>query len=242
VPIPVTEDRLEISDHEVARIRDAYARRRQGHPNAYSFLNPSHVLQIQERDSELLFMLSRHGVDRLDTKTFLEIGCGTGYWLRAFLQWGTLPENAFGIDLLQERIEQAQKLCPRGVSLQCGSAASLDLPDASFDIVLQSTVFSSILDPQMKRRVAAEMLRVLKPGGFALWYDFFLDNPRNADVRGIRKREIGRLFPDCQIHIRRTTLAPPIARLVGRYSPLLYTLLSRTKILCAHYLSLIRKN
>ncbi len=242
MPIPVTEDRLEISDHEVARIRDAYARRRQGHPNAYSFLNPSHVLQIQERDSELLFMLSRHGVDRLDTKTFLEIGCGTGYWLRAFLQWGTLPENAFGIDLLQERIEQAQKLCPRGVSLQCGSAASLDLPDASFDIVLQSTVFSSILDPQMKRRVASEMLRVLKPGGFALWYDFFLDNPRNADVRGIRKREIGQLFPDCQIHIRRITLAPPIARLVGRYSPLLYTLLSRTKILCTHYLSLIRKN
>jgi ubiquinone/menaquinone biosynthesis C-methylase UbiE len=242
VPIPFTEERVEFNDHEVARIRKAYARRRQGHPATYSFLNPSHVLQIQERDSELLFVLSRHGVDRLDAKTFLEIGCGTGYWLRAFLQWGALPENVFGIDLLPERLEQARKLCPHGVSLQCGSAASLDLPDTSFDIVLQSTVFSSILDPRMKQRVAAEMLRVVKPGGFVLWYDFFLDNPRNPDVRGIRKREIRRLFPGCQIHIRRITLAPPIARLVGRYSPLLYALLSRTKILCTHYLSLIRKS
>ncbi len=242
MPIPLTEERVEITEHEVARICEAYARRRRGCQAAYSFLNRSHVLQIQERDSELLFMLSRHGVDRLDTKTFLEIGCGTGYWLRAFLQWGALPANVFGIDLLPERIEQARKLCPHGVSLQCGSAASLGIPDASFDIVLQSTVFSSILDPQMKRRVASEMLRVLKPGGLALWYDFFLDNPRNADVRGIRKREIRRLFPGCQIHIRRITLAPPIARLVGRYSPLLYTLLSRARILCTHYLSLIKKN
>lgn len=241
-PIPVTEQRVEFQNREVARIREAYARRRQGHQAAYSFLNPSYVLQIQERDSELLFMLSQHGVDRLEAKTFLEIGCGTGYWLRAFLQWGALPENVFGIDLLPERIEQARKLCPHGVRLQCGSAAALDLPDASFDIVLQSTVFSSILDPEMKQRVAEEMLRVVKPGGFALWYDFFVDNPGNPDVRGVRKGEIRQLFPGCQIHIRRITLAPPIGRLVGRYSPLLYTLLSRTKILCTHYLSLIRKN
>jgi hypothetical protein len=37
-------------------------------------------------------------------------------------------------------------------------------------------------------------------------------------------------------------LAPPIGRLVGPYSPFVYMLLSGTKILCTHYLCLIKKN
>ena len=243
LPIPSWEGRMpEFKGGEEARIREAYARRQKGPQDRYSFLNPSYVLQIQERDSELLSMLSHYGVGRLEAKKVLEIGCGAGYWLRAFLQWGALPENVFGIDLLPERIEQARKLCPHGVRLESGNAAALGFPDASFDLVLQSTVFTSILDPEMRQRVAAEMLRVLKPGGFALWCDFFVDNPQNPDVRGVRRREIRQLFPGCQIHLRHITLAPPIGRLVWHYSPLVYMLLSRSKILCTHYLGLIKKN
>lgn len=242
VPIPTSVERIEFEDAEGARIREAYARRREGRQDIYSFLNPSHVLLIQERDSKMLAMLSRYGVQSLEEKRILEIGCGTGYLLRAFLQWGAQPENLFGIDLLQERIENARKLCPSGVRLDCGNARTLAFPEASFDLVLQSTVFTSILDPGMRQQVAREMLRVLRPGGVALWYDFFVDNPQNPDVRGVRRSEICKLFPGCEIHLRRITLAPPIVRLVGHYSPLVYLLLSRTKILCTHYLGLIKKN
>jgi ubiquinone/menaquinone biosynthesis C-methylase UbiE len=242
VPIPTTVERIEFEDGEATRIREAYARRQQGPQDIYSFLNPSFVLMIHERENELLSMLSRYGVGPLEGKKFLEIGCGMGYWLRAFLQWGALPENVYGIDLLPGRIEQARKLCPCGVHLDCGNATALTFPEASFDLVLQSTVFTSILVPEMKQRIAAEMLRVLKPGGVALWYDFLVDNPRNPDVRGVRRSEIRKLFPGCQIHLRRITLAPPIGRLVGRYSPFMYMLLSWTKILCTHYLGLIKKN
>jgi len=62
--------------------------------------------------------------------------------------------------------------------------------DASFDVVTQFTVFSSILDPDLKEQVAQEMIRVTKPGGYILWFDFFVNNPFNHDVRGIGKREI----------------------------------------------------
>ena len=239
---PVRDQPLGPADAEAARIREAYARRQKGPQGKYSFLDPSHVLLIQERDSELLSMLSRHGVESLEGKRILEIGCGMGYLLRAFLQWGARPENVVGIDLLQERIELARKLCPQDVRLECGNAATLGFPDASFDFVMQSVVFSSILDPEMRQQIASEMLRVLRPCSFVLWYDFFVDNPRNPDVRGIRSREIRSLFPGCRIYLRRITLAPPIGRLVGRYSPFLYTLLSRCKILCTHYLGLIQKN
>jgi len=242
LPIPVTVEGIESTDREAARIREVYAGRQKGPQGTYSFSNPSYVLQIQERDSELLSMLSRYGVESLEEKRILEIGCGTGYLLRAFLQWGAFPENVLGIDLLQERIDQARKRCPHGVRLECGNATALDFPDASFDLVMQSVVFSSILDPEMRQQIAGEMLRVLRPSSFALWYDFFVNNPRNPDVRGIRRSEIRKLFPGCQIYLRRITLAPPIGRLVGQYSPFVYILLSRSKILCTHYLGLIKKN
>jgi ubiquinone/menaquinone biosynthesis C-methylase UbiE len=242
VPMSVSGERIGFEEGEVARIRDAYAQRQRGPQDVYSFLNPSFVLMVHERENELLSMLSRHGVGSLEGKKFLEIGCGMGYWLRAFLQWGALPENVFGIDLLPERIDRARKLCPSGVQLDCGNATALAFPEASFDLVLQSTVFTSILEPEMRQRIASEMLRVLKPGGVALWYDFFVDNPRNPDVRGVRRSEIHKLFPRCQIYLRRITLAPPIGRLVGHYSSFIYMLLSSTKILCTHYLGLIKKN
>src|SRR5438876_4689255 len=131
--VPVAVERIEFKDREVVRIREAYARRQKGPQGRYSFLNPSHVLEIQERDSELLSLLSRYGVESLEGMKILEIGCGTGYLLRAFLQWGALLENVLGIDLLKERVDHARKLCPRGVRLECGNAAALDFPDASID-------------------------------------------------------------------------------------------------------------
>src|SRR2546426_352083 len=140
---PVRDQSLGSADVEAGRIRGVYERRRKGPQGRYSFLNPSYVLMVQERENELLSMLSRYGVGSLEGKRVLEIGCGAGYWLRAFLQWGALPENVFGIDLLPERIEQARKLCPHGVRLECGNAAALGFPGASFDLVLQSTVFTS---------------------------------------------------------------------------------------------------
>ncbi|MBI4686396.1 MAG: hypothetical protein HY756_01215 [Nitrospirae bacterium] len=57
------------------------------------------------------------------------------------------------------------------------------------------------------------MRRVLKPDGIILWYDYHMNNPKNPDVRGVKKNEIFEMFPDCSIDLNRTTLAPPVARL-----------------------------
>lgn len=233
---------IECEQIESNRIRQAYARRSTGGQDKYSSLNPGHLLLIQEVEREILSMFSSFDAGPLEHKKILEIGCGTGCWIRKFVQWGAPPENVFGIDLLPERIEQARKLCPQGVHLDSANASSLPFPDSSFDLVLQSTVFTSILDGTMKSRVAREMLRVLKPSGYVLWYDFMFNNPGNADVQGVRGTEIRRLFPYCRIRSRRVTLAAPIGRLVGRYSPLLYMLLSCSKVLCTHYLCFIQKD
>lgn len=196
---------------------------------------------MQELERGILELLMNNGIGSLATKTILEIGCGSGFWLREFIKFGARPENLTGVDLLPWRVSDARSLLPPSVSLNCGNAENLGLPESSFDLVAQFTVFSSILDPNMKANVASEMLRVLKKDGLIVWYDFFIKNPRNPDVRAITKKEIHQLFPGCQIDLRRITVVPPLMGTIAPYSWLLCCLLERTKMFGTHYLAAIRR-
>jgi SAM-dependent methyltransferase len=125
--------------------------------------------------------------------------------------------------------------------VQCGSATELPYPEAHFDLVIQATVFSSVLDQSMRRRMAAEMMRVLRPGGLVLWYDLAIANPRNRDTRPIGKSEIAELFPGCRRDLARVSLAAPIARRLASRSWLGCSLLSEIPILRTHYIGAFRK-
>src|SRR5262249_8798722 len=155
-------------------------------------------------------------------KTILEVGCGTGQWLYDFAKWGARPENVMGLICLTERVSKARRLCPPAVRIQCASAAELSFFNERFDVVLQSTVFTSILDPDLKRRVAAEMMRVVRREGLIIWYGYHVNNSWNSDVRSVKRREIFQLFPNCRIHLRRITLATPLSHVLAPYSYLLY--------------------
>jgi ubiquinone/menaquinone biosynthesis C-methylase UbiE len=225
---------------EEARIRAAYARREEDDPR-YSWFSPGQRFILQQRERRLLALLQRFGFAALESKTILEVGCGTGQWLRDFVKWGARPENVSGIDLLAERVSRAQRLCAPAVSIYCASAAQLPFANERFDLVLQSTVFTSILDRDLKQRIAAEMMRVLKVDGLILWYDYHVNNPWNSDVRGVNRGEIARLFPGCRIELERTTLVPPLTRLLAPYSYMACYLLEKISPLCTHYLGVIRK-
>jgi len=224
---------------ELQRIEAAYARRRPG--NAYSWFNPGQVVRLHQVERRLLHALNRNRINSLEGKTILEIGCGTGFWLREFIRWGASPVNVTGIDIMPKRIALAKRLCPSGVKLLARSAEKLPFSGNKFDIVAQFTAFTSIIDTDLKRRIAGEMLRVLKTGGLIIWYDFFVGNPRNHDVKGVGMREIKSLFPNCTISLRRTTLAPPLLRRIAPWSPALAQALSQLPFLCTHNLGIIRK-
>ena len=82
---------------------------------------------------------------------------------------------------------------------------------------------------------------MLKPAGIIVWYDFLFDNPRNANVQGVGSKEIRRLFPGCLIHLRRITLAPPLARRIVPISWSIARLLEQLRMLNTHYLGVIQK-
>jgi SAM-dependent methyltransferase len=228
------------SQIEEARIRAAYAKRQKDDAR-YSYFSMGHLFMMQEREQRLLTVLKRNDLEPLHIKKILEVGCGTGYWLREFIKWGARPENITGIDLLANRVAEARYLCPEAVRIMCGNAAELAFPDATFDLVVQSTVFTSVLDALMRQQMASEMLRVVKDDGFILWYDYHVNNPWNPDVRGIKRQEISQLFPGCRIKLQRITLVPPLVRLLAPYSWLACYILGKIPWLRTHYFGLISK-
>lgn len=227
-----------VSLAEDTRVRAAYARR--GGADRYSWFDHAHLLAIQERERRTIELLQRHGVRSLADVSILEIGCGTGVWLRELIKWGVRPANLVGIDLLEDRIAEATRLCPAGVTLLCGNAATIELPTDQYDIVLQSMVFTSVLDATVRQALARNMLSAVRRHGVILWYDYFVNNPWNPDVRGVTRSEIQTLFPRCQIDLERITLAAPLARAVAPRSRLLYSLIRSLPFLRTHYLGTIR--
>jgi SAM-dependent methyltransferase len=222
---------------EEERLRSAYISRRDDDWR-YSWLNPSQVHQLQEQHRAVLGLMRAAGYASLAQVSALEIGCGTGHWLRQLIDWGAEPARLTGIDLLDGRIETAKRLCPAKVTLRVGNAAAIESADASFDIVMQFTVFTSILDAELRQAVASEMVRVAKPDGLIIWYDFHTPSP-NKNVKAIKKQEIVRLFPNCDIKIRRITLAPPIVRFLQPRVAWLVGLLNLVPLLRTHYLAVI---
>lgn len=204
-----------MSNHtEPQAVQARYARRDAAQDaRHYRLLTSASALQAQqERLRALVRLWNAHGWTDLADKTLTEVGCGSGGNLQDLLRLGANPERLQGLELIAERAAQARVALPGAVRIIEGDATLALVPEGSQHAVLAFTLFSSLLDPAFRQHMAAVLWRWAAPGGGVLVYDFIVDNPRNADVRGVPLAELRRLFPRALVQSRRITLAPPIAR------------------------------
>jgi len=206
----------------------------------WDLANPGNRAILDERRRLMVRLLDERGWIPLGDRRVLDVGCGGGVELASFRELGASPSRLVGIDLLPARVSAARAAYP-DIDFRAGNAVKLEFPSESFDVVLAFTVFSSILDAGMARSVAGEIVRVLKPGGGLLWYDFRYDNPSNPDVRGVSGQRMRELFPVLSGRLHSLTLLPPVARRLGPLTPAAYPVLSALPPLRSHLFGLLIK-
>jgi SAM-dependent methyltransferase len=158
----------------------------------WTLRNPAVLHIAQERERCVLSALKQAGVE-LHGARLLDLGCGLGVEFANYLRWGASVEDLFGIDLMHNRLLAAR--ARSGAALAQASGAALPFADASFDLVCQNVVFSSIVDAGTRRATAAELLRVLRPGGSLLWYDARRSRSTDPHFRALPQHEVEALFP-----------------------------------------------
>lgn len=194
-----------------------------------------------EKERIFLSILSRFDFATIKTMKVLEIGCGRGTNILHFLRWGFEPENIKGNELMPDRCAEARRLLPAAVEIIEGDALLLRQPEDSFDIVLVSTVFTSIFDESFRAELAKKIWSLVKPTGAVLWYDFIYNNPSNPYVMAVPRRRVLELFPEARTLSRKVTLARPIARFVCRVHPRFYSLFNLLPFLRTHLVAWLEK-
>lgn len=225
---------------DIDRLRNEYADRqsRLSESKIYSLFNLATLFVVQQRERAVMKALKHQNIEEINNKQILEIGCGGGGVLSEFLRYGANSHQLVGIDLLFNRLGDAHKRLSLS-SLVNADGQALPFSSGSFDLVMQFTAFSSLLDDGVKENIAKDMLRVLKPNGLILWYDFWL-NPFNKQTKGIRPNEIRTLFSNCSFRFYKITLAPPIARRIIPISWGMALFLESLKVFNSHWLVTIR--
>lgn len=206
----------------------------------HSILEPGNLMMVQERERFLLKLLRRHGYESLDELRAFEAGCSTGYNMRLLVQWGGRPEHIAGIDLDEAAVEYCASHSPE-IRVHHGSADSIAEADECFDLSIAFTLFSSVPNEEVARGIARELFRITRPGGLILVYDMRRRNPANRAVHPISSDDIRRWFPKCPLRTTPITLAPPIARPLGRFAPFLYGPLAALPPLRTHAMHVLRR-
>lgn len=200
--------------------------------------NPYNLFFYFQRYKNLINIFSSQKLQPLEELKICEIGFGSAQILVDFINWGILPENIYGIEINHDRFLCGKKKIPTAQLIK-GSADNLPWENNSFDIVIQATLFTSLLDKKNRLKAACEMIRVLKSEGFIIWYDFIYNNPWNKNVIGMNRKEISRLFPKADITLKRVTLFPQLGRIISPISISLSYFLENLPFFCTHYIGVI---
>ena len=138
------------------------------HGGLRSVLDP---YDVDGRNNAFVDSLQRRAIERALTlrpdMCVLDFGCGTGRMARAL---APRVSHVYACDVTAEMVEQARRETdPPNVSFALTDGCTVDLPDASTDIVVTVGVLQYFVqDRETYQAVLAEFARVLKPGGTLL--------------------------------------------------------------------------
>jgi 2-polyprenyl-3-methyl-5-hydroxy-6-metoxy-1,4-benzoquinol methylase len=211
-------------------LEEKHAREREFHDSKYSEtgkgLYPPHY-KLNPTYAVYKAMLAEIG--DLRDKRVLELGCGEG-WITRDLAVAGARVSAF--DISEQAVENTRRVLSmagleRGCDLRVMAAEKLDYPDGEFDVV----VGFAIIHHLNVCKALAEVARVLKPVGFAVFAEPLGTNPivnfyrrltpqyRTADERPLVLTEFSKLLGEFRRFSHREHYLFAMTGLVLAYVP-----------------------
>jgi len=176
--------------------------------------NPGNAAMLRERERLLGALLENRRGRPLQECCVLDAGCGWGHVMAWLARIGVRAKNLTGVDVMPNRLASARETYGdfRFIESDLGEFVA---PDATYDLIVCTTLFSSIRDDTAAIRVAGNLRRMLRRDGAIVWYDIRYPNPWNRSVRATGRSRIRRLFPDLSLRLRSMTLIPQVSRRLG---------------------------
>lgn len=153
-----------------APVLDQYTRLEPDGTDTWNPLHSDRELLHRLAVYEQLCLALRQRRDESDRLRILDVGCGNGRSTRAYLDFGIRPDQLTGIDLRPAAIEMAHRR-HAGIRFLAYDGDRLPFETVSFDWVSVCTVMSSISGDEARRHLAAEIVRILAPGGSVFYWD-----------------------------------------------------------------------
>jgi len=127
------------------------------------FVNqPTRVHTVANRALQLLGRIRTQSGWR-----YLDVGCGVGFAASEIA--GATHLDVTGVDVDPDQVAAAKERAARqNLRFRVMDATALDFPDGAFDVVATSMTTHHI--PEWERALA-EMIRVLRPGGYLIYSD-----------------------------------------------------------------------
>ena len=219
---------------ESTRVHAAYARyaRSARRRRAWAADNPGNVA-IREELLAAVIAIAGHDFPSA-SGAMLDIGCGSGAWLRALTGAGVPANRLTGIDIQPARVEASRRRVPDAQIVE-GDARELPFEDDTFEVVFLLLVLSSLRDLASVGRVLDEARRVASMSALLFVYEPRFPNPFNRRTLRLARRDLDRfrLSPRSEQPL---TVLPPLARRLGAGTRLAYPLLARVPPLLSHRL------
>lgn len=178
-----------------------------GYENPYSLLNPI-GFYTQQRIDELIryFVLeikSRTNGDACSIK-LLDVGCGKGGWTRRLVDFVGIPQNIYGLELSENRLNHCKEMNP---AIKYGYADITEpilckVGNTLFDGVVCADVLMHIRRREDVINAIKNIRDVMKPGGVLMWYDTLADTHferYDADCQGFSEKEMDTLTKECDL-------------------------------------------
>jgi len=154
---------MEQMTHQVAKYWSDYVRRIK--TNGDTWGSKEFFAEIKSQHDQMYGYANRIlDLASLQGRSLLELGCGIGLDTVSFAKHGA---RVTAIDLSPSCLDLAKRwlgYCELEATLEVGNAEDLHYPSNTFDIVVARGL---LMFTPNERKVVAEILRVLKPGGVA---------------------------------------------------------------------------